>query len=349
MAAFVMTPDAVDPQKVPQKKLYTGSLMPVVGIGTFGSDRFSHDVVADAVYDAIHSGYRFVDCAACYGNEKNIGEVLQKVQAEGLPREELFIMSKVWNDKHAPEDVIAACKQTLADLQLDYLDCYLVHWPFPNYHAPGCDGDARNPDSRPYIHEEFMATWRAMEQLVDMGLVKNIGTSNVTIPKMEMILRDARIKPAVNEMELHPCFQQGELFQYCVDHGVQPIGFCPIGSPMRPDRDKAEGDLVDTEQPIVQAIAKAHGVHPAVICVKWAVARGQVPIPFSVHHNNYVSNLRCATEDPLTIEELEALKSVDRNCRLIKGQVFLWEGAGDWLDLWDVDGTIPGWNGYERK
>ncbi|MBR4889194.1 MAG: aldo/keto reductase [Clostridia bacterium] len=344
-----MTPDAVNPASVPQKTLYTGAKLPMVGIGTFGSDRFSNEEIAAAVYDAIHSGYRFVDCAACYGNEKEIGEVLQKVQAEGLPREELFIMSKVWNDKHAPEDVIAACKKTLSDLQLDYLDCYLVHWPFPNYHAPGCDGDARNPDSRPYIHEEFMATWRAMEQLVEMGLVRHIGTSNVTIPKMEMILRDAHIKPAVNEMELHPCFQQGELFQYCVDHGVQPIGFCPIGSPKRPDRDKTETDLVDTDDPIVKKIAAAHGVHPAVICVKWAVARGQVPIPFSVHHNNYVSNLRCATEDPLTIEELEELKSVDRNCRLIKGQVFLWQGAGDWLDLWDVDGTIPGWNGYERK
>jgi len=349
MAVFIPTPDAVDPAKVPQKILYTGAKLPMVGIGTFGSDRFSNEEIADAVYDAIHSGYRFVDCAACYGNEKEIGEVLQKVQEEGLPREELFIMSKVWNDKHAPEDVIAACKKTLADLQLDYLDCYLVHWPFPNYHAPGCDGDARNPDSRPYIHEEFMATWRAMEMLVDLGLVKHIGTSNVTIPKMELILRDARIKPAVNEMELHPCFQQGELFQYCVDHNVQPIGFCPIGSPMRPDRDKTETDLVDTEDPIVKKIAAAHGVHPAVICVKWAVTRGQVPIPFSVHHNNYVSNLRCATEDPLTIEEMEELRSVDRNCRLIKGQVFLWQGASDWLDLWDVDGTIPGWNGYERK
>lgn len=344
-----MTPDAVNPALVPQKVLYTGTKMPAVGIGTFGSDRFSNEDIAAAVYDAIHSGYRFVDCAACYGNEKNIGEVLSKIWEEGLPREEVFIMSKVWNDKHAPEDVIAACKQTLADLQLDYLDCYLVHWPFPNYHAPGCDGDTRNPDSRPYIHEEFMATWRAMESLVDMGLVKNIGTSNVTIPKLDLILRDARIKPAVNEMELHPCFQQGELYQYCVMNGIQPVGFCPIGSPTRPDRDKFEGDLADIEEPIVKQIAEAHGVHPAVICIKWAVTRGQVPIPFSVRHNEYVSNLRCATEDPLTIEEIELLKSVDRNCRLIKGQVFLWEGASDWLDLWDVDGTIPGWNSYERK
>ena len=185
-----------------------------------------------------------------------------------------------------------------------------------------------------------MATWRAMESLVDQGLVKHIGTSNVTIPKLSMILRDARIKPAINEMELHPCFQQGELYQYCVDNGIQPVGFCPIGSPTRPDRDMTPDDLADIQQPIVVRIAQAHGVHPAVICIKWAVQRGQVPIPFSIHHNEYVSNLRCATEDPLTIQEIEDLKSVERYCRLIKGQVFLWPGARSWHDLWDEDGTI---------
>lgn len=349
MAKFKMDPDAVDLSKLPMRTLNTGAKLPGVGIGTFGSDHFALEDIANAVRGALRVGYRLIDCAACYGNEDLIGNVLHEALEEGLPREELFVMSKVWNDKHEPEDVIAACKKTLKDLQLDYLDCYLVHWPFPNFHEQGCDGDARNPNSRPYIHEEFMRTWRAMESLVDMGLVKHIGTSNVTIPKLELILRDARIQPSINEMELHPCFQQGQLFQYCIDHNIQPVGFCPIGSPTRPERDTTEDDLSDIDQPVVKKIAAAHGVHPAVICVKWAVARGQVPIPFSIHRNEYLSNLKCATEDPLTFEEIEALKSVDRNCRLIKGQVFLWPGADTWLDLWDVDGTIPGWNGYEKK
>ncbi len=345
---FVMHPDAVCPDRVPSKTLYTGARIPVVGLGTFGSDRFSNADIAAAVYDAIHCGYRFIDCAACYGNEKEIGEVFHKIFVEeGLPREEVFIMSKLWNDKHAPADVVASCRKTLEDLQLEYLDCYLVHWPFPNYHAPGVSVDARSADARPYIHEEFMATWRAMEQLVEAGLVRHIGTSNVTIPKLSMILRDAKIQPAVNEMELHPCFQQGELFQYCLDHDVQPIGFCPVGSPNRPERDKTPEDLADTEQPVVMRIAAAHGVHPAVVCVKWAAQRGQIPIPFSIHHKNYVSNLWAVTEDPLTVQEMEDMRSVERNCRLIKGQVFLWEGAKGWLDLWDADGTIPGWNSYE--
>lgn len=345
---FEMAPDAVDPGAVPQRTLRSGASMPAIGLGTFGSDRFTGEQIADAVRGALRAGYRMVDCAAVYGNEALIGEVFAEALAEGLPREELFVLSKVWNDQHTPEQVAASVRRTLADLQVDYLDAYLVHWPFPNFHAPFAAPDARNPASRPYVHEEFMATWRAMEQLVDEGLVRHIGTSNMTIPKLELVLHDARIAPAVNEMELHPCFQQGELYQYCVDHGVQPIGFAPIGSPTRPDRDKSAEDVSDIEQPVVRQIAEAHGVHPAVICVKWGAQRGQVPVPFSVVRGEYLGNLRSVVEDPLTPAELEALRSVERNSRLIKGQVFLWPGSGDWLDLWDVDGTIPGWHGYER-
>jgi alcohol dehydrogenase (NADP+) len=103
--------------------------------------------------------------------------VLDEAVREGLPREELFILSKLWNDKHKPKDVAEACRKTLRDLKQDYLDCYLVHWPFPNYHPAGCDANARNPDSRPYIHEDFMETWHAMEKLVSEGLTRHIGTS----------------------------------------------------------------------------------------------------------------------------------------------------------------------------
>jgi alcohol dehydrogenase (NADP+) len=345
---FRPAPDAVDPAAVPRRTLRTGATMPAIGLGTFGSDRFSGPDIASAVRGALGAGYRFIDCAAVYLNEPEIGEVLAEALAGGLPREDLFAVSKVWNDRHAPADVAASCRRSLADLRLDHLDGYLVHWPFPNYHRPFADGDERSPDSRPYLHEEFMRTWAAMESLVDEGLVRHIGTSNVTVPKLRLILRDARIAPSLNEMELHPTFQQGELFQFCLDNDVQPVGFCPIGSPTRPDRDTADDDLADTEQPAVVRIAQAHGVHPAVVCVKWAVQRGQVPIPFSIRPNEYVSNLRSVTEDPLTAGEMAALRGVDRNCRLIKGQVFLWEGAGSWQDLWDVDGTIPGWGGYDR-
>ena len=330
--------EIIKQELIPQKTLYNGCKMPAIGMGTFGSDRFSHEDVAKAVEGAARVGYRMFDCASVYGNEHLIGESFKKIMASGIKREELFITSKVWNDKH--DDVINSCKKSLSDLGLSYLDLYLVHWPFPNYHAPGCTIDSRNPDSTPYIHENFMKTWSQMEELVSVGLVKNIGVSNVTVPKLKLILRDAKIKPAVNEMELHPSFQQQELYDFCIANNIQPIGFCPIGSPTRPDRDIDPDDVIDIKMPELNEIAAAHGVHPAIICIKWAVQRGQAPIPFSIYENEYTGNLKCITEDPLSSEEMAIMKSLDRNCRFIKGHVFLWEGADDWYDLWDINGEI---------
>ena len=332
------TNDSIDPRSVPQRSLHTGALMPGIGLGTFGSDRFSAAEIAASVEGAIQAGYRHIDCASVYGNEDSIGPVLRAAIRGGVPREELWITSKLWNDKHAEADVIPSCRKSLADLQLDYLDLYLVHWPFPNFHPPGCDVTSRSPDARPYIHANYMKTWRKMEELVDMGLVRHIGTSNMTIPKLKLVLRDARIKPAVNEMELHPHFQQPELFKFVIENGIQPVGYCPLGSPGRPERDRTPEDTAPTEDPVILEIARRHGVHPAAVCIKWAVQRGQTPIPFSIH--NYRSNLECITRDPLSGEEMEAIARLDRNCRLIKGQVFLWKDGQTWEDLWDMSGEI---------
>jgi alcohol dehydrogenase (NADP+) len=339
---FVMAEDGVDPNIVPRKTLNNGEKMPAIGMGTFGSDRFTAIQIANAVIGAAEYGQRAFDCASVYGNEHEIGESLKIILDGGVPREELFITSKVWNDMHGDGDVIKSCKQSLADLGLDYLDLYLVHWPFPNFHPIGCSVDSRSPDAKPYIHENFMKTWAQMEQLVEMGLVKSIGTSNMTAAQMKLLLRDCNIKPTVNEMELHPHFQQAELFDFMVENDIQPIGFCPIGSPTRPDRDKTETDTVDIEDPVVRKIAERLGVHPAVVCIKWAIHRGHIPIPFSVFPAEYQSNLRCALPDhlPLTDEEVAELAAIDKNCRLIKGQVFLWKDGQTWEDLWDLDGTI---------
>lgn len=321
---------------VPKRVLFTGEEIPAVGLGTFGSDKYSAEQVSEAVYGAIKYGYHLVDCAAVYQNEKQIGEVLKKVfQDKVVTREELFITSKVWNDRH--REVEAACRQSLEDLGLSTIDLYFVHWPFPNYHAPGCDGDSRNPDSKPFSVEEFMDTWRQCERLVDKGLVRYIGMSNMTVKKLEQVLPLCRIQPAALEMECHPSFQQQELFDYAVTHKIVPVGFCPIGSPSRPERDRTAEDIADIEMETIRKIAEAHNVHPAVICLKWAVQRGMIPIPFSVKEPQYIANLRCATEDPLTEEEMEKIRKSDRNCRLIKGQVFLWSGASDWKALWDEE------------
>jgi len=328
----------VDPAAVPRRRLYTGATMPAIGLGTFGSDHVTAEEVAGAVKGAAACGYRHFDCASVYGNEAEIGASFEAILHSGIDREDLWITSKLWNDKHGEEDVIASCRRSLADLRLDYLDLYLVHWPFPNFHPPGCDVSSRSPDARPYIHENYMKTWRKMEQLVDMGLVRHIGTSNMTIPKLELVLRDARIRPAVNEMELHPHFQQPELFQFVLDNGIQPVGYCPIGSPGRPERDRTPDDTTPTEDPVIVEIAQRHRIHPAVVCIKWAVQRGQIPIPFSIHH--FRANLEGVVADPLTSEEMREIAALDRNCRLIKGQVFLWKEGQAWEALWDLDGTI---------
>ena len=271
----------VDPAKVPYRTLYTGVRMPAIGMGTFGSDKYSAEQVSNAVYGAVENGYRLIDCASVYQNEKEIGEVLRRLFNNGVvERKDLFIT------------------------------------------------------------EEFMSVWRQCEQPLEEGLVRHIGMANMTIPKLEAVLPLCRVQPAAIEMELHPGFQQPELFAYAQEHNIVPIGYCPIGSPSRPERDRTSEDIADTQMPEILEIAQAHQVHPAVVCLKWAVQRGQVPIPFSVKEPQYISNLKCTTEDPLTEEEMEKIRLADKNCRLVKGQVFLWAGAKGWEDLWDLDGTI---------
>lgn len=330
--------ELVNPALVPQRLLYTGAKMPAIGLGTFGSDHVTGNEVGAAVEGAAAVGYRHFDCASVYGNERPIGYALDQIWRAHIKREDVWITSKVWNDKH--DDVIASCKQSLVDLRLSYLDLYLVHWPFPNFHPPGCDVTSRSKDAKPYIHDNYMKTWRKMEELVDLGLVRHIGTSNMTIPKLKLLLRDARIKPAVNEMELHPHFQQPELFEFVRSNGMVPVGYCPIGSPGRPERDRTPEDTVPTQDPVIVKIAKRLGVHPAVVCIKWAVQRGQVPIPFSTNRSHYLSNLEGVVSEPLTQDDMREISAIDRNCRLIKGQVFLWKEGQTWEDLWDVNGEI---------
>jgi len=140
---------SIDSQAIPQRKLYTGATMPAIGLGTFGSDHVTPAQVAGAVRGAAAAGYRHFDCASVYGNEPEVGGALQSVISDGIKRRELWITSKLWNDKHGEDDVIASCRKSLADLRLEYLDLYLVHWPFPNFHPPGCDVTSRSADSKP--------------------------------------------------------------------------------------------------------------------------------------------------------------------------------------------------------
>ena len=330
---------AINASNIPKIRLNTGNDIPCIGMGTFGSDRFTPEQVSNAVAGAIRCGYRLFDCAACYGNEDQIGEVFKAAFDEGVvERKDLFIMTKVWNDMH--REVEKSCRKSIADLQCEYVDLFFIHWPFPNYHAPGCDVDSRNPDSKPFSVVEFMDTYRQCEELVRKGLIRQIGISNMTIPKLEAVYDKMEIKPAACEMELHPCFQQQELFDWLVAHDIQPIGFMPLGSPQRPERDIVAEDIADMKIPEMVELGRKYGVHPATICLKWAVQRGQIPIPFSIHEAEYVSNLKCVSTEPLSDEDMKLIATLEKNNRLVKGQVFLWPGADDWHDLWDEDGKI---------
>ena len=326
--------------QIPERTLRSGMRMPGIGLGTFGSDKYDSQTVAQAVRTALDMGYRLIDCAAVYGNEPLIGDILNKAMQTGLDRSDLFVISKVWNDHHGKGDVLLSCMQSLKDLQLDYLDLYIVHWPFPNFHPKGAPPDYHNSDARPYIHEAYMETWRQMERLQQAGFVRHIGTSNMTVPKMKRLVQDCEIMPAANEMELHPTFQQPELFDYCRQLNIQPIGYSPLGSPSRPERDRTPEDLSDMEHETVLKIAAAHQLHPAQVCLKWAVSRGHIPIPFSVKEAQLKSNLAAVSGKPFSEQEMAELAAIDSNNRLIKGQVFLWDGARDWRDLWDLDGEI---------
>ena len=293
-----------DPAKVPSFTLYNGDKIPCIGMGTFGSDRVSSEEVAKAVSGGIKSGYRLFDCAACYGNEDKIGESFQEAFDAGtVKRNELFIMTKVWNDMH--RKVSESCKKSISDLKCGYIDMLFIHWPFPNYHAPFCDVDSRNPDSKPFSVDEFTDTYHQIEELVDEGLVRHIGISNMTIHKLEAVLGKLRIPPSACESEIHPTFQQRELCDYLKAHDILPIGYMPLD----------------------------HGCHPAIICIKWALQKGHLPIPFSIH--NYEANLEAALTEKLTDEEMSIIDELECGNRLVKGQVFLWPEASDWHDLWD--------------
>ena len=238
--------DIIDPKLVPQRTLRGGGKMPGIGMGTFGSDRFSAEDIAAAVKGAAEVGYRMFDCASVYGNEHLIGEVFEDIMKTGIKREELFITSKVWNDMHGRGDVLLSCAKTLKDLKLDYIDLYFVHWPFRNFHPKGAPPDYHNKDAKPYNHDEYMETWYQMERLVKAGYVRYIGTSNMTIPKLKLLIRDCTIMPAANEMEFTPASSSLNCLT-SVRTGDTTHRFRPIGSPTRPDRDKTPDDFVDIE------------------------------------------------------------------------------------------------------
>lgn len=332
----------INPAEVTQLILADGTLMPQAAMGTFHSDNPDLiKIMEDVIVESIRLGYRHIDCATAYQNEEVVGRALSKAIGLGLvKREELFVLSKLWNKHMNPEDVIPACEDSLKMLGLDYLDMYVVHWPWPNFHVPGAAGNAINDHAVPYIHESFMQLWEKMTELKKRGLVKNIGTSNQTRKTMELLLRDTDDlnRPVYNQMELHPLFQQKELVQYFIENKIVPSGYMSLGSPRRPGRDRFAEHQADMQHPVIQQIAKETGMSPATVCLAWAHQRENNGVGYvsMAERSEWIkSNLETATEDILKKEYMVAIDGdgtnefpgINANNRLIWGQVFFWPEA----------------------
>ncbi|KAK2597876.1 hypothetical protein N8I77_012631 [Diaporthe amygdali] len=282
-------------------KFNNGLSVPAVGLGTWQS---KPNEVKNAVELALKSGYRHVDAAAVYDNEKEVGE---GIKASGIPRKDIFLTSKLWNTHHKGEDVEKAVDISLADLQTDYLDLYLIHWPVSFRRIN--DTERFPIDEKTFgadvIDVPIIETWRAMEALVKKGKIRTIGVSNFSIAKINEIWDAAEIKPAVNQVELHPYFAQPELVKWCQNKGIIVEAYSPLGN-------NIYGLPMAIEDPAVIELAEKLGKTPGQVVLSWVVQRGIVVLTKSVTPSRIKSNLEVFE---LPADALEKVNSLDRNHR----------------------------------
>lgn len=353
----------IDPETVRTIRLPGGSAMPAAAFGTFHSD-WAQDRMKDATVEAIRVGWRHLDTARAYENEDVVGAAIRESIRKGYiaSRNELYITAKLWNGHMDKKDVEPALDYTLRALGVEQVDMYLNHWPWPNVHTPGADGHFRNPHAVPYIHEAFMETWFEIVRLKKAGKIVDIGTSNHTKSCLELLLKDtdSASRPVVNQMEMHPLFQQTGLRQYMESRGIVCTGYMALGSPNRPGRDRFKEHRSDMQDPVILDIAEKNGISPGMVCLNWAIMREQSSggfVAMSTKPATIRENLVAATKEFLTPEQMLAISGdgtqehpgIDCNNRLIWGQVFLWpEALGDWRVLWNDSQVFRTREGYAR-
>ncbi|UUZ82474.1 aldo/keto reductase [Paenibacillus sp. P26] len=262
-------------------KLHNGVQMPWFGMGVFKVEEGSE--LVEAIQSAVRLGYRSIDTAAIYENERSVGDgIREALQESGLSRQDLFVTSKVWNADLGYESTLTAFDTSLNKLGLDYLDLYLIHWP---------------------VKGKYKEAWRALETLYKQGRVKAIGVSNFQIHHLEDLMQDAEIKPMVNQVEYHPYLTQKELLQYCKDQGIQMEAWSPL----------MQGQLLD--QPVLKEIADRHGKSVAQIILRWDLQHGVVTIPKSTKEHRLAENA-AVFDFELSPGEMEQIDGLNRNHRV---------------------------------
>ncbi|CJG83979.1 aldo/keto reductase family oxidoreductase [Streptococcus pneumoniae] len=261
--------------------LNNGVEMPWFGLGVFKVEEGPE--LVEAIKSAIKAGYRSIDTAAIYGNEAAVGEGIRAgIETTGISREELFITSKVWNADQGYEETIAAYEESLKKLKLDYLDLYLVHWP---------------------VEGKYKDTWRALETLYKEKRVRAIGVSNFQIHHLQDVIKDAEIKPMINQVEYHPRLTQKELQAFCKEQGIQMEAWSPL----------MQGQLLDNET--LQKIAEKHGKTTAQVILRWDLQNGVITIPKSTKEHRIIANADVFNFE-LTKEDMEKIDALNQNHRV---------------------------------